>query len=84
MKVGRKRTEAPGVVARHDRVRYDRGQAKDFDCEDCGGKARDWAQIAGSDGLSSSDYRALCRRCHILYDNPGMTMSEIMTLKRRR
>lgn len=35
----------------------------------CGGAAREWAQIHGTDGENPmEDYMPLCRRCHFRYD----------------
>jgi hypothetical protein len=82
-KKGRKRVGTPGVMARHDRVRYERGRADLYDCVSCQEvQARDWAQVHGGDPLDVFAYQPMCRRCHILYDNPGRTMSAIMRAKR--
>lgn len=76
-KKGRKRTDSPGKVARHDRVRYERGRADKYSCIGCGEAARDWAQIHGSDPIDVFAYQPMCRRCHLEYDR-GMPISEIM------
>lgn len=67
-KTGRKRTSNPGAIARHDRVRYARGNAKIYPCMSCGERANDWAQVHGSDPLDIFGYLPLCRKCHIEYD----------------
>ena len=38
-------------------------------CEDCGKhKILDWANISGQHKRTRSDYKALCRACHIHFD----------------
>jgi hypothetical protein len=65
---GAPRKEKPGVIAQHDRVRLARGWADEFYCYGCGGDARDWANVHGTDRLDIKQYVPLCRRCHIIYD----------------
>jgi hypothetical protein len=60
--------DAATYSARHKRVVQARGLAKDQECLNCGARARDWAQVHGTDGLDAKDYNPLCRKCHIKYD----------------
>jgi len=53
---------------RHHMVLAARGPAKNQRCEDCDGRAYEWATINGRAGEDPADYRALCRSCHRLYD----------------
>ena len=75
--------ETPGIVARHDRVRYERGRADEYDCVRCGGSARDWAHVHGADPVDIYGYQPMCRRCHIEYDR-GMPISDAMKAMRAR
>jgi hypothetical protein len=54
---------------RHDMVRNTRGPAKLHPCHDCGGEAKDWSQIHGTDGEHPDHYAPRCRSCHSKYDN---------------
>ncbi len=57
---------------RHWLLRRDRGSASQHTCFFCGGQARDWAQVHGTDGENPwTDYVSLCRACHIRYDGSG-------------
>jgi NUMOD3 motif len=62
-----------GYIARHMRVRKDRGKASDQRCVDCGGQAYGWATIHGTDGMLPDDYQPMCMTCHMAYD--GVTGS---------
>lgn len=54
---------------RHYRVRKEQGNASAHFCVECGGRAREWAQIHGADGTDpQNDYRPMCARCHRAYD----------------
>jgi hypothetical protein len=56
-------------TAIHQRLRVERGPAKNFDCERCGKQAYDWSQLHGTNGLDLyQNFRALCRSCHNVYD----------------
>lgn len=61
----------PSRQARHSRVERLRGRAKTHPCTYCSNRAHDWAQIHGTTGLDINDYMALCKKCHINYDNLG-------------
>jgi len=80
---GRKRSDNPGLIARHDRVRYDRGWADEYECQNCDRQALDWAQIHGTDGMDVMHYVPLCRYCHVLYDR-GLNAYKDMRSRRRR
>lgn len=62
---------------RHWQVHRWRGRAKHNNCASCAEdgirkRARDWAQIHGTDGEDPwADYLTLCRACHIRYDKSG-------------
>jgi hypothetical protein len=67
----------------HENTRRERGEAAQFTCP-CGDPAREWAYKHGSQnemrdsrGLAFSldpmDYKAMCRRCHRLYDKAQIT-----------
>lgn len=53
----------------HNRLRRQRGPAKNQVCVTCGNQAQEWAQIQGTDGESLDDYQAMCCSCHQKYDN---------------
>ena len=69
--------DAATYTARHKRVVRQRGQAKNSECLHCGDRARDWAQLHGTDGLDvENDYIPLCRKCHIAYDESMKTRTK--------
>jgi hypothetical protein len=52
-------------------------------CADCGasgpGRRYEWANLTGRYG-DSSDYKRLCRQCHIRFDNIGASISRAQTM----
>ena len=53
----------------HDWVRMEKGNAKNYICEQCKSKkAFDWSNIDHKYKKDLKDYRALCRSCHNLWD----------------
>lgn len=62
---------------RHKAVYRARGSASEQTCVSCGGAAKDWAQIHGTDGLDPvNHYQPMCLQCHRGYDGWGSVMSE--------
>lgn len=62
------RGDTAGYQARHSRVWRARGKASAQVCVDCGGAAKEWSQVHGTDGLDVFDYEPRCRHCHYVYD----------------
>lgn len=56
-------------VRRHALVVKARGKAALYPCGECGCQARDWATIHERAGWDVGDYRPLCRKCHLRYDD---------------
>ena len=71
----------------HRRVRETRGNAAEHACARCGKRAREWAQIHGTDGLDIQlDYAPLCVSCHRQYDDSPerrQALSQSWTPERR-
>lgn len=72
-----------GYTGAHARVKYVRGRAANYTCEDCAGVAETWAydhadpnEQVGDDGHGSvmpystdpNHYRPLCAKCHKAFD----------------
>ena len=61
-----------GVYERnHSQLRKLRGKASESGpCVDCGGPARQWSQIHGTNGTNPlADYEPRCVKCHSIYDH---------------
>ena len=57
----------------HRRIEYKLGKPRK--CEDCGtteAKFYDWANISKKYKLEITDWKRLCRKCHIAYDGSSM------------
>ena len=60
---------APGYFGLHTRVRKLRGSACNYQCVECGGRARHWATVHGTDGTDLiNHYRPMCVPCHFASD----------------
>lgn len=76
--------DVPGIQAIHQRIRFARGSASEYDCVDgCGRPATDWSLRAGVENLYAeagtnfagtpysldiNDYEPRCHQCHKAYD----------------
>lgn len=75
-----------GPGGMHRRVINARGNASEHLCESCGLEANgkwsmDWSQIHGTSGLDIYDYRALCRKCHMLYDKSSLVVEQVLEIR---
>ena len=63
-----KKKELKSYSSIHSRMRNEYGRADA--CEECGTKNSiiDWANISGKYLLDRSDWKKLCRKCHVEYD----------------
>jgi len=60
----------------HKRVYRARGKASAHECSGCPARARDWARVHTESGHDPwADYVALCRACHIRYDETGLAVA---------
>jgi len=63
--------ESASYKAFHQRLKKNRGVAKDFGCSACGthdpSKSYDWANLTGK-YFDMDDYAPMCRSCHRKYD----------------
>src|ERR1035441_3855937 len=67
--------EEVSYQALHKRINNQRGTAK-FCCFGCTGQKRyNWANLT-DDLVNPWDYAAMCRRCHIRYDDARRSMLE--------
>jgi NAD-dependent SIR2 family protein deacetylase len=74
--------EEAGYRARHERIYKARGKAKYYQCVDCLKKqASDWALEHGKSGFDPFDYKPLCRRCHILYDQAKLNWPAVRRIR---
>jgi hypothetical protein len=58
-----------GYYGCHRRVRTERGRAADQPCAHCGKRAQQWAHVHDTDPADTRNYIALCRPCHVAYDD---------------
>ena len=61
----------------HGMVRENCGNAKLYDCVDCGKKAYEWSQIHDADGSKDEHFQPRCRSCHQYYDPPKSKPCEV-------
>lgn len=62
---------------KHRWVSRERGLASNYPCVACGGVAKEWSQIHGTDGADPQNhYRPMCKSCHGKYDASIRTVSE--------
>lgn len=52
----------------HVAIRRARGRAADYECVDCGAKAKDWSWKHDTDPHNVSSYEPRCAFCHREYD----------------
>lgn len=73
------RSEDPGYVGAHYRVKFEHGSASDHPCVDCAGQAEDWSYDHTDPNEKYDDrgrpyspdpthYQPRCRRCHRQFD----------------
>ncbi len=66
----------------HQRVKDNRGRARDYGCCVCGTKAQnqfyDWANLTGNYN-NIMDYAPMCRTCHRKYDTGRLVMQNAET-----
>ena len=55
-------------LARHVRVRTERGKASEYTCAECADPAAEWAQIHDADPFDIMGYKPMCVKCHRNYD----------------
>jgi hypothetical protein len=70
------RQEDANYGARHERVRRERGPARNHVCADCGQPAENWAQVHGTTGEEAGDYEPRCVKCHRAYDTDTAARGE--------
>ena len=79
-----RRADVVGYLGVHDRLRRDRGKAKEHQCVDCGNQAAHWSynhddpdELSGPQGtkgphypysLKPEHYAPRCKSCHVAFD----------------
>ena len=57
------------ILALHRRIHRQYGSASNYQCVDCGKKAKDWSNEKEKYTSNVMDYKPRCRSCHVKRDN---------------